>query len=121
MTIMNNNTEYRVWIKTDDGQWVVQQDFNEFWVIQIRLRGDEEEYCVTVNFIDIDSYDIDDIKNTMHSFGYDVLDEVDSRIVAECLAEDIDDFCAEFKGTYEECEKWVEEYLKEHSYEDIVL
>lgn len=104
--------EMMKWNKTDDGQYLYKEDSNKFWVAQIRVWFDD--YCVTVNYIDIDTYDMEDIVEILHYYDYDDITDLESYIVAECLAEEIDDFTADFKGTYEECEKWCEEVMKEY-------
>lgn len=110
-TVNSNPSDYNTWIKTDDGQWVYRQDLSQFWIAQIRLWLDD--YCATLNFIDLDTYDIEDIRQTMQFYGYEQdISEIDPQIIAECLAEEIDDFNANYKGTYKECERWIEGIIK---------
>lgn len=106
-----NSGNYNTWIKTNDGQWVYRQDLGQFWVSQIRLW--EDNYCVTLNLIDIDSYDEKYIKETMYAYGYEQdISEINAQIIVECLAEELDNFQVIFKGTYQECEHWIEDTIK---------
>lgn len=107
-----SSVSVKTWIKTDDGQMVMKIRDNLWIVAQIRNWFDD--YCVSINLVDIEAYDKEDIAGISGYFGYDGTEELTEQIIAEMLAEDIDDFQADYKGTYEECEDWMEEVLPEY-------
>ena len=108
------------WIKTDDNQWVYRSSLTEFrvinlWEIQYPINEDENEWVhywyIAISYIDLDDYELDEIKTIMHSYGYDSFEEIDGQIVAECISEQDDDPYIGIKGSLEECEKWIENYI----------
>ena len=100
---MNNNVN--TWIITDDGQMVYCVNSQLWWVAQIHYW--EDDYCVSLDLIDLDCYDEEDVTTVLKMFGYSGKDEVSNQLIAEMLAEDIDDFNCVFKGVFDECYNWM--------------
>lgn len=122
---MNTNTNlgnYEIqnlhtWIKTDDDQFVYRFSESEFKVIEIILWGDEGEYAVDIQYIDVDEYEYEELLHTVvGTFGYDEsdLDWLDNQLVAEMLAEDTADKQVCFWGDWDECYQFIQEYIHEH-------
>lgn len=122
---MNTNN----WILTDDDscQYVKQLSESEFHLIELSLINPKtDEYEVYYDEIDVDDY-LDDEREKLISilggFGYNSIEDVIShygenanQIMAECIFEHFGSFFGNrvFIGKYDECEKFIKEYLEQN-------
>lgn len=113
------------WILTDDdcSQYVKKLDNTVFKLIQIADFGCSDElYAVYKETIDLEDFHEDDIRQSLHSFGYDSVEDVQNQygdafnqIIAECLFEDrICWLPYKFQGAYQECEDYIKQYIQNH-------